>query len=97
MPKLTLVCSHVYLLVDHVTHGHSDLHACPLNVVEVEVMEHCQADGADGQASCISKRLVKRPLIGLPNNLEIPNHLPQENRLDNFNDLLLATAGGEEE
>lgn len=46
------------LLIDHVTHGHSDLHACSLDVVEVEVMEQCQADGADRQSSCVAEGLV---------------------------------------
>lgn len=34
-----LNCPPTDLLVDHVTHGHSDLHACSLDMEEVEVME----------------------------------------------------------
>lgn len=46
------------LLVNHVTHGHSDLHARSLDVVEVEMMEQRQADGADRQGSCVAEGLV---------------------------------------
>ncbi|KAJ4924253.1 hypothetical protein JOQ06_000493 [Pogonophryne albipinna] len=50
---------HIVLHLDHVTHGHSDLHACPLDVVEVEVMEQGESDGADGEAGRVAQSLVQ--------------------------------------
>lgn len=78
-----------HLLINNMTHCHSDLHARPLNVVEVQVMEHRQPDGADGQPSCIAERLVESPLIIWIITFKVPNHLPQDDRLDHFNHLLL--------
>lgn len=36
--QVSLSCTHLF--IDHMTHGDPDLHACPLDIVEVEVMEH---------------------------------------------------------
>lgn len=77
------------LLVDHVTHGHSDLHACPLHVVEVEVMQQCQADGADGQTGGVSEGLVQSRHVVWVVTLKVLNYLPQDDWLDHFNDLLI--------
>lgn len=52
-----------HLPIDHVTHGHSYLHPGSLDVVEVEVMEHRQTNGAKRHGSCIAESHVKSPLI----------------------------------
>lgn len=85
-----------YLFVDHVTHGHSDLHACSLDVVEVEVMEQRQADGADRQRCCIAKGFVQGCLVVWIVILKVTNHLPQDDRLNHFNDLLMCRGEMEE-
>lgn len=41
----TDVSSMTDLPIDHVAHGHADLHAYSLNMVEVEMMKHGQDDG----------------------------------------------------
>lgn len=77
-----------HLLVDHVTHGHSDLHACSLNVEEVEVMEHRQANGAQTHPSCVAQSLVQSRHVFWVVILEEHNNLPQEDWLDHFEDFL---------
>lgn len=32
------------LPIDHMAHGHTNLHACPLDMVEIEMMKNGQAD-----------------------------------------------------
>ena len=84
-----LSCLSADLPVDHVTHGHSDLHACSLDVVEVEVMEYRQADGAHRQCSCIAQGLIQSLVVIWVVTLKVLNHLPQDDGLDDFNDFLI--------
>lgn len=78
------------LLVDHVTHGHPDLHARPLDVVKVEVVEYRQADGAEGHPGCVAQRLVKRRLVVRVIIFEEADDLTQDDRLHYFNGLLIS-------
>lgn len=89
-------CLSADLLVDHVAHCHSDLHACSLHMVEVEVMEQRQANGADGQGGRVAESLVQSFLILWVIILKVHNHLPQDDRLDHFNDLLICRGGDKE-
>lgn len=77
-----------HLLIDHVTHGHPDLHACPLDVVEVEVMEHHEAQGAKRQARCIAQTFVQSIHVIRIVTFKVSDHLPQENGLDHFYNFL---------
>lgn len=70
------------------THGHSDLHAWPLDIVEVEVMEHHKAQGATRQACCIAQSFVQSIHVLRIITFKVSDHLPQENGLDNFNNFL---------
>jgi len=76
------------LPVDHVTHGHSDLHARPLDVVEVEVVEQEQADGAQRHDGGVAQRLVERRHVQRVVALKVLDHLAQDEGLDHFDDLL---------
>ncbi|TNN61502.1 hypothetical protein EYF80_028247 [Liparis tanakae] len=76
------------LPVDHVTHGHSDLHARPLDVVEVEVVEQGQPDGAQRHGGGVAQRLVERRHVQRVVALKVLDHLAQDERLDHFDDLL---------
>ena len=86
-------CPPTDLFVDHVTHGHSDLHACPLDVVEVEVMEQGESDGADGEAGRVAQSLVQSRHVFWVVGLKVNNHLPQEHRLDHLDDFLIGRQG----
>lgn len=66
-----------HLLINHVTHGHSDFHAYPLHIVKVEVMHQCQANGAERQSSCIAQGLMKSSCVIWVITLKVFNNLPQ--------------------
>lgn len=54
----TDVSSMTDLPIDHVAHGHADLHAYSLNMVEVEMMKHGQDDGWQGDACSVAVGLM---------------------------------------
>lgn len=78
------------------THCHSDLHAGSLDVVEVEVVDQRQADGADGHGGRVAESLVQSFRVVWVVILKVHNHLPQDDRLDHFNDLLICGEGDED-
>lgn len=77
-----------HLHVYHVAHGDSDLHPGPLDIVEVEVMKNCQAEGANRQSGGIAESGVKGIMISRVVALKVQNQLAQEDWLHHFNDFL---------
>lgn len=59
------------LSIDHVTHGDANLHALSLDVVEVEMMEHSQGNGGQGDACSIAVGLGDRGRVGAVINLKV--------------------------
>lgn len=88
LSTFSLRCALTHLHVDHVAHGHSDLHPGPLHIVEVEVMQERQADGANRQAGGVAERDVKGLMIARGVVLKVQNQLSQEDGLHHFNDFL---------
>ena len=76
------------LLEHHVTQGHSDLTAHPLELVEVVVMQHRQDDGEHRQTRCVAEGVVKSPAVVWVVKFKVLNHLPQEDGLAHFDGLL---------
>lgn len=83
------------LLVDHVTHGHSDLHACSLDMEEVEVMEQRQTDAAYRQGRGVAQAPVESSTVPWVVIFKVPNQQPQDDWLDHFNDFLICREGDE--
>lgn len=77
-----------HLPIDHVAHGHTNLHACSLDVVEIEVMKDGEANGCQGDAqseavglkdcSCAAGLIILKEL----------NYLPEQHRLNDFDNFL---------
>lgn len=76
------------LSVYHVTHGHSYLHACSLDVVEVEMLEDSQSKGGEGHRSGITIHHAKTSLVVRVIILKVQDYFPQKKWLDDFNGLL---------
>lgn len=76
------------LLVDHVTHGHSNPHANSENLIVVKMLEDRQREGGDGHGSSKAVRRVKTSSIVWVIVLKILNYFPQKKRLDDLNGFL---------
>lgn len=76
------------LLVYHVADGHTDFHADPLDVVEVEVVQDGQGHGGQGDASSAAVGLVGRGCITGVVALKVLDDLPEEQRLNDLHHLL---------
>lgn len=89
--KLTTL--HLYrfftdLPVDHVTHSHSNPHACSLDMIVVEMLEDSQSKRGDGHRSSVNIRHAKTSLIIGVTILKEKDYLPQKKWLDHFDCLL---------
>lgn len=65
------------LPIDHVTHGHTNLHASSLDVVEIEVMKDGEADGCQGDAYSIAVHLMHCSCVAVVITLKVLNYLPK--------------------
>lgn len=65
------------LPVNHVAHGHADLHAGPLHMVEVEVVQDSQAHGGQRDAGSIAVGFIGRSCVGGVIVLKVLDYLPQ--------------------
>lgn len=76
------------LLVYHVADGHADLHAGPLDVVEVEVVEDGQSHGGQGDAGGTAVGLLGRSHVAGVVALKVLDDLAEEQRLNDLDGLL---------
>lgn len=77
------------LLIDHVTHGHSNLHACPLDVVEIEMVKHSQESGGQRNACSIAIGLIDCRLVVGVITLKELYQLPKQQWLNDFDGFLM--------
>lgn len=76
------------LPVDHVTHGHSDLHARSLDMVEVEVVDNGQSYGGQRDTSSIATGLIQSIHVIWVKILKVLDHFSQEHWLGHLNHFL---------
>lgn len=66
------------LPIDHVAHGHTNLHAHSLDVVEIEMMKNRQTDAGQGDARSGSVGLMDRScVVGAVFSLKVLNYVPK--------------------
>lgn len=68
--------------------GNADLHAGPLDVVEVEVVQDGQSDGGQGDASGAAVGLVDRSNVAGGVALKVLDDFAEEQRLNDLDGLL---------
>lgn len=68
--------------------GHTDLHAGPLDVVEVEVVEDGQGHGGQGDTSSAAVGLLGRSHVAGVVALKVLDDLTKKQRLDDLDGLL---------
>lgn len=65
------------LPIDHVTHGHTNLHAYSLDMVEIEMMKDGKGDGRQGDARSVTVGLIHCSRVGGVITLKVLNYLPK--------------------
>lgn len=76
------------LPVNYVTDGHPHPHACPQDVVVVEVLEDGQPEGGQRQAGGVAVHDDEASLVAGVVVLKVLDYFPQDEWLDHFDDLL---------
>lgn len=77
------------LSIDHVAHGHTDLHPSSLDVVEIQMMKNGQAESWQWDGRSIAVGLIARRCVSWVITLKVLNYLPKKHRLNNFEDFLM--------
>lgn len=77
------------LSIDHVAHGHTDLHPSSLDVVEIQMMKNSQAESWQWDACSIDVGLIDRSCVSGVITLKVLDYLPKKHWLNNFEDFLM--------
>lgn len=65
------------LPINHVAHGHTNLHAGSLDIVEIEMMKDNHANGGKRDTCSIAVGLIDCSCVGGVITLKVLNYLPK--------------------